>query len=46
MMVSSSVMSTTLTSLCAERDDLADRRLGERLEGARDGHFAIEHVGR
>ena len=27
-----------------ERHDLADRRLGERLEGARDGDFAVEHV--
>src|SRR4029434_3604703 len=30
----------------AERHNLADRSEGERLEGARDGHFTIEHVSR
>ena len=32
--------------LMAERHNLANRSEGERLEGARDGHFTIEHVGR
>ena len=43
--VSSFEMSITLTSLMPERHDLANGRRGERLEGAGNGRFAIEHVG-
>ena len=31
--------------LDAERHDLANRRLGQRLESARHGHFAVAHFG-
>ncbi len=38
-------MSITFTLVMAQRHDLANGRRGERLEGARHGGFAIEHVG-
>ena len=43
--VSSFEISITFTSLMPERHDLANGRRGERLEGARHGRLAIEHVG-
>ena len=38
-------MSMTFTSLMTEAHDLAHGRQGERLEGARHGHFAVAHIG-
>ncbi len=45
MTMSSSVVSTTFDLVVPEREQLADDRLGQRLEGARHDDLAVEHVG-